>query len=151
MVPKILFTDIDGTLLNKNRELSVNTIKQIKRLNSILSIPVILVSARMPKSMRILQSQLGLSNEIICFNGALSLGEEDSIVLQDNRIIGEISRNIFEKSKLHDLHFSTFVNDYWMVNKNDKWAEREIENTKVIPEDFEKKVSRKLLIMEFIK
>ncbi len=134
MTPKILFTDIDGTLLDKNRELSINTIKQIGRLYSDYSIPVILVSARMPKSMRILQSQLGLSNEIICYNGALTLGKDDFTILQDKRIEKEISMNIFETAKLHDLHFGVFVEDNWMINKKDVWAEREIRNTKAMPE-----------------
>lgn len=136
MVPKILFTDIDGTLLNKDRELSVNTIEQVNRIASIHSIPVILVSARMPKSMRLLQLQLGLSNEIVCYNGALLIGSEDSIVLQDKRIAADISLNIIEMSKSYDLHFSVFVNNHWMISRKDEWSEREIRNTKAIPDFF---------------
>lgn len=133
MVPKILFTDIDGTLLNKDRELSIGTIEQINRITTNLSIPVILVSARMPKSMRILQSQLGLTNEIICYNGALLMGSDDSNILQDKRINHDISIDIIEMSKFYDLHFSVFVNDLWVTGRHDEWTEREIRNTKVNP------------------
>ncbi len=138
MNPKILFTDIDGTLLNKDRELSIETLTEIKRISTINSIPVILVSARMPKSMRILQSQLGLFNELICYNGSLILGSEDSAILEDETINSNNSNSIIEKANSFELHYSVFSYDSWMVNKNDEWAERESRNTRVIPENFDK-------------
>ena len=62
-------TDIDGTLLDSRRELSVRTIRAIERINS-AGIPVILASSRMPAAMRHLQDQLGiLGQPMICFNG----------------------------------------------------------------------------------
>lgn len=50
----MICSDIDGTLLNKNRELSQNTIQQVKRINNI---PFVLISSRMPKAMTHLQQQ----------------------------------------------------------------------------------------------
>ena len=52
----IVFSDIDGTLLNADRELSPATIKAVKRLNN--KVPFVLISARMPAAMRHLQKQL---------------------------------------------------------------------------------------------
>src|SRR5689334_4744327 len=135
MMPKILFTDIDGTLLNKDRELSLRTLKEIQRINLDFSIPIVLVSARMPKSMRLLQSQLKIKNEIICYNGSLILGHNDAEIIGDERINNTISESIIGKATENDIHISLFVNDFWIANKNDFWAERETRNTKVSPEN----------------
>ena len=46
---KIIFTDIDGTLLGPDRVLTQATIDQVTRIKE--TIPFILVSSRMPKQM----------------------------------------------------------------------------------------------------
>lgn len=136
MRPKILFTDIDGTLLNINRELSFNTKKEVTRIYTTFSTPIILVSARMPKSMRLLQQDLNLQSELICYNGALVLGSIDSHILHEEKISPENSFRIIEMANQLNLHFSIFCNNSWMINKNDEWANRETQNTKVIPSNY---------------
>lgn len=136
MPPKILFTDIDGTLLNKDRELSAITIREINRIHTTLSIPVILVSARMPESMRLLQAQLGLQNELIAYNGSLVLGKGDSLVLHDEKVSSNVSLQIIEKANSAGLHFSVFSTHSWMISRDDEWAEKERRNTKVLPKHF---------------
>ena len=65
---KAICTDIDGTLLDTNRQLSIGTIDAFKGLGS--SIPVILASSRMPAAMRHLQAELGVLNHpMVCYNG----------------------------------------------------------------------------------
>ncbi len=54
MTYKLICTDIDGTLLNKERELSKITISEVQR---IAPIPFVLISSRMPKAMRHIQQQ----------------------------------------------------------------------------------------------
>ena len=46
---KIIFSDVDGTLLNSERTLSQETINQVNRIKG--HIPFVLVSSRMPKQM----------------------------------------------------------------------------------------------------
>ena len=55
---KIIFSDIDGTLLNAERDLSEYTVETIKKLSKI-DIPFILISSRMPAAMRHLQKKNG--------------------------------------------------------------------------------------------
>ena len=128
---KIVFSDIDGTLLNKERQLSSSTISEIKKLQG--KIPFILISARMPSAMRHLQNELGIEAlPIISYNGGL--------ILIDNKVVSstEIPMNIIESltkwNIAHSCHLSIYHNDEWYVPQLDQWAAREINNTKVHPE-----------------
>lgn len=128
---KIVFSDIDGTLLNKERQLSEATITEIKKLNK--KIPFILISARMPAAMRHLQKELEIEElPIISYNGGL--------ILVDNQVVSttEISVDIIESlsnwnSNLN-CHLSLYHNDEWFVPSMDYWAKREENNTKITPE-----------------
>ena len=55
---KMICSDIDGTLLDKHRFLSKETIDTFERIIKKYKPKVILVSARMPKAMRYLQKAL---------------------------------------------------------------------------------------------
>ena len=77
---KLFATDIDGTLLDKNRFLSDRTIHVLNKLQ----VPKILISARMPQAMYYLQEAMEIiSSPLICYNGAL--------VLHNSEILYELS------------------------------------------------------------
>ena len=127
---KLVCSDIDGTLLNKDRELSAATIQQVQR---IAPIPFILISSRMPAGMRHLQKELGNeSTPIVAYNGGLILDNDQ--VLYSCFIENGILETIIEKSKGTDIHLSLFCADEWYVPAMDYWAKREENNTKVTPE-----------------
>ena len=46
-------------------------------------IPVILVSARMPKGIKFLQKELGIDQPIICYSGALILDKDDKMLSKE--------------------------------------------------------------------
>ena len=62
----MICTDIDGTLLDKNRELSTATINSIKELDEIIE--TILISSRMPSAMYHLQEDLNIKDKPIIGN-----------------------------------------------------------------------------------
>ncbi len=126
---KLICSDIDGTLLNKGRELSESTIREIKRLSHI---PFVLISSRMPKAIRHLQEQLGnISEPIIAYNGGLILKNET--VLQSTVIKNEVLEYIIDQCVNTSIHLSLYHADEWYVPSLDFWASREINNTKVTP------------------
>ena len=128
--PKILFSDIDGTLLNKLRVLSVTTIAEFKRIKE--AVPIILISSRMPKAMVHLQEMAEITHfPIIAYNGGLILIDNQiAFTLEINTVIIEAMMKFNTSEK---VHFSLYNNNNWYVPKMDYWAKREQNNTKVIP------------------
>lgn len=128
---KIIFSDIDGTLLNADRDLSDYTIETIKKLNK--EIPFILISSRMPAAMRHLQKKLDIEElPLISYNGGLILADNKAI--SSTEIEMEILEELHDFNLDHDVHLSLYHNDEWYAPVDDFWTQREINNTKVKPE-----------------
>ncbi|QYA25721.1 HAD family hydrolase [Gramella sp. MT6] len=129
---KIIFSDIDGTLLNAERDLSDYTVETIKKLND-SKIPFILISSRMPAAMRHLQKKMEIEHlPLISYNGGLILVDGQSV--SSTEIPIEILSELSSFNENLDVHLSLFHNDEWYVPKDDFWTRREINNTKVNPE-----------------
>ncbi len=129
MTYKLICSDIDGTLLNKDRELSKITISEVKRISPI---PFILISSRMPKAMRHLQHELGnTTTPIIAYNGGLIINNDD--IIQSTEINNLVLESIINKCNTTSIHISLYHADEWFVPAIDFWAKREISNTKVVP------------------
>lgn len=132
--PKIVFSDIDGTLLNAEKELSDFTIAQILKIKN--EIPVVLVSARMPKQMRHLQKELDLLHEpLVAYNGALVIVDDTPVHSAEVTLdIIEYLVNYNNNNPKGKFHISLYHNDEWYAPEYDYWAKREERNTKVSPE-----------------
>lgn len=74
-VTGIIFSDIDGTLLNSSHHIGTCTKRKILALDQ-RGIPFILVSARMPDGVYLVQRELGTRRPVICYSGGLVLDEE---------------------------------------------------------------------------
>lgn len=128
---KLLCTDIDGTLLNKDRKLSTLTISEINRIHP--QVPVILISSRMPKAMRHLQQTLGIEDTpLIAYNGGLIL--HGSKIIETTEIDLDTVATVIHLAKNTSIHLSLYHNDDWFVPEMDYWAKREQHNTQVTPE-----------------
>lgn len=127
---KIIFSDIDGTLLNDQRKLSEETIQTIKKLNYL---PFVLISARMPAAMRHLQKDLDIEDQpIICYNGGLVLVNNEP--LSSTEIPHDLTEALCQFNEDVKSHLSLYHKDEWYVPEYDYWAAREENNTKVAPE-----------------
>ena len=128
---KIAFTDIDGTLLNKDREVSELLKSEIKRITA-QKIPFILISSRMPSAMTHIQKDLQIEGlPLICYNGGLVLVDEKSI--HSCAIPVEIVSVVAELNMDEDFHISLYHANDWYVEEMDYWANREANNTKIKP------------------
>lgn len=127
---KLICSDIDGTLLNSERDVSAKTIQIVKKISQYM--PFVLISARMPSAMYHLQQALGIEHSpMVCYNGGLVL--HNNKVLQSTTIPDAISRAVAHLIMSKNLHFGMYHKDEWYVSKLDEWAEREENNTKVSP------------------
>ncbi|MCB8965077.1 MAG: HAD family hydrolase [Bacteroidales bacterium] len=133
---RVVFSDVDGTLLNKDRELSDVTVQQIRKLANIHNVKFVMVSARMPEGMQHLYNQLSIDSPIICYNGALILsslatGFNPKYILHSNSIEFAIAEDLLKKATAENLHFGLFSNNNWYANRVDKWTLKEENNTRV--------------------
>jgi Cof subfamily protein (haloacid dehalogenase superfamily) len=125
---QLFATDIDGTLLDKNRFLSDRTRHELGKL----LLPKILISARMPQAMYYLQEALDIINApLICYNGALVLQGSD--ILYELSIPYEEIEKLTEIGQEYGLHVALYRNQEWFVPAMDQWAKREEHNTRVTP------------------
>lgn len=132
---KIVLSDIDGTLINSRHFVS----KKTKNVLQGLDIPVVLVSARMPQGITIIQKQFSNHDPIICYSGAL--------VLNDEQVIYDVGIDKKEAKVLYDdliedekISVSAYCYDFWYSERYDKWIEQEekITSLKAIIDSFEK-------------
>lgn len=131
MTYNLIFTDIDGTLLNKDRKLSELTKAVIQQLQK--SVPVVLISSRMPQAMQHLQHDLHIAHQpLICYNGGLVL--IDNKVVSSTEIPLEIIKSLHNFNQEINCHLSLYNGENWYVPAMDQWAKREENNTQVRPE-----------------
>lgn len=129
---KALCADIDGTLLDHQRELSPRTIATIRKASQ--SMPVILASSRMPSAMRHLQHQLGiLHHPLVCYNGGYVVHYvgDDIDVFESITIPVDACAGIVDLARNTTVHVSLYNADNWFAPKMDQWTEREERITKV--------------------
>lgn len=126
---QLICSDIDGTLLNKERQLSKKIISKIKEL---AHIPFVLISSRMPKAMIHLQQELSITNlPMIAYNGGLII--DNGTILDTTEIDIDITKSIADFCTETEIHISLYHNNEWYVPAMDYWAKREENNTKVTP------------------
>ena len=128
---KLICSDIDGTLLNADRDIAPETASAFGKLPK--DFPVILASSRMPSAMYYLQEKIGrYGSPLICYNGALVL-DEDGKTLQSHTVSLELLNTIIEHHKDYDYNISTHCTDTWRTEKMDYWTMREIRSTRMQP------------------
>lgn len=129
---KLICLDIDGTLLNSSHQITKKTKEIITKAISIKNIPVILVSARMPKGIVFLLKELGINEPIICYSGALVLAR-DLTILHNNYIPVDLIKQVYENIKDFYVNISLYKNDEWYIERMDEWALQEKTITNIVP------------------
>ncbi len=128
---QLIAIDIDGTLLDKTKGVSNQTIKTINALKH--KAKIVLISARMPKAMRHIQEDLGITDSpIVAYNGGLVLHQDK--ILSHTGIDFKTFKDVFDANQDLNLHLSLYHNDEWFAPQEDHWSGREVANTKVKPE-----------------
>ncbi|WP_068621305.1 Cof-type HAD-IIB family hydrolase [Paenibacillus tuaregi] len=141
---KMIFSDIDGTLLNSNHEITPGTKEAVQLLKQ-KGVPFVLVSARMPVGILPLLEELGMNEPLVCFSGALVLGAAGQNgsreVLHTKAMEPQDVKGIYAliSNKFSDISFSAYNKDHWFVlSLDDEWViqEQEITGTDAQPFNF---------------
>ena len=133
---RIVFSDIDGTILNNQKDVSEQTIAITHQLFEQNNIPTVLISARMPAAIEHLRNKLCPSAPMIAYNGALIIQGHngESIILHSKSFPSEVARLAIEQSITEGFHVGLYHENRWIVNCNDSWTEHEVVSTKIYPE-----------------
>jgi len=116
---RIIYSDIDGTLLNSSHHISPDTREKILELDR-RGIPFILVSARMPDGVEVIRKELGNHRPIICYSGALILDEHGK-PMYSRRMDLKLAAEIEDTLKKHcpGICCNAYGGNLWVV-ENDK-------------------------------
>lgn len=131
---KMVFCDIDGTLLDSEHRISQGTRQKIQELGR-EGIPFVLVSARMPSGIYSIQRELGIKAPIVCYSGALILNEQGNPIktvgIEREKAI--LIESFVEREWSH-VCCSAFCYDDWISdNIHDKWIVQEQSITASVP------------------
>ena len=124
---KIVFCDLDGTLLNNNHQLSPNNANTIKNL----TVPFVIVSARMPKGITCFTDQLQLDYPICAYNGAYIIHQNQ--IIHNQAIPAGLVREIVAMIEITNAHLSIYQQDQWHIAKEDKYSQNEARITNIAP------------------
>ncbi|AJA47337.1 putative phosphatase HI [Clostridium pasteurianum DSM 525 = ATCC 6013] len=129
---KMICLDIDGTLLNSRHQISKITKEVIKTVSNDKKIPVILVSARMPKGILFLQEELQIKQSIICYSGALILDESRDVLSKKIISVYDLEK-LYKLVQCEKVHMSLYKDDEWYIEGMDYWAKQESDITNITP------------------
>ncbi|MBU3154853.1 Cof-type HAD-IIB family hydrolase [Clostridium estertheticum] len=129
---KMICLDIDGTLLNSEHKISKKTKEVIEIVANKKQIPVILVSARMPKGILFLQKELNIEQPIICYSGALVMDKDANILSNCSIEVSDV-RQVHNFVKEIGVHMSLYKDDEWYIEEIDEWSSQESEITNISP------------------
>jgi len=124
---KIVFSDVDGTLLNSAHEITPLTETAIKRLED-NGIPFVIVSARSPSGIYPILKEYRFSCPIISYSGALILNEEKKVLFHKGMKKQEAEKII---AFMEDCRFDLT----WCVYSFDEWIVKDKTDPKIISEE----------------
>lgn len=113
---EIVFSDIDGTLLNSEHRMQKSTREAIRALDD-AKIPFVIVTARGPSGVRPIFERYGFVCPMICYSGALIIDENNNIIHSEG-FGAEDAKSIIsyiEDSNL-DCTWNVYSEEMWIVN-----------------------------------
>lgn len=140
----LVISDIDGTLITSNHEVTEGTKRAARDLLS-SGIRLCLASSRPPRAVTPIAAELGLQPAFAAFNGALietATGE----ILAESTIAPEISARIVSIARSRSLDVWLYNKTEWWVSQQTPFVERE-EHTTGFPaatNGYERQLSRPL-------
>lgn len=109
---RLMVSDVDGTLVNRNKEVTQGTVAAVRRLHA-AGIAFAAVSARPPRGMKILVEALGV-DLFGGFNGG-SILRRDFSVVEQHFVAAEAARAGIELMKPRGASIWVFADNEWFI------------------------------------
>ncbi len=120
IMKKIFFTDLDDTLLNRQKEISPGNKRAIEKLLSQGHAAVISTGRALSSAIHSAEA-LGLIGEncyIICFNGGQIYDTGKKELLYSNSVPLEYVKPIFQEARTFDIHIQTYSDTHVVCEKD---------------------------------
>ena len=146
MTYKIVFCDVDGTLLNKEHRLLDSTLKSIKALQE-KNLPFVIVTARGPSGIYPIFKRYKFVCPMVCFSGGLIIDYNGQVLYSNGFTKGTAKKliNFIEKENL-DCTWNIYSMDNWIVkDRADERVAREesiVRSSDILTEIMNKNISK---------
>lgn len=116
----LVFTDIDGTLLNEKREVTQRVKQSLAELDR-RAVRVILVTARPPRAATPIYQELGLTGPLIAYNGAMAYEPQTGRTLFSHSMSKELAGQLVAaiRAVAPEVNFGLEMEDDWYVDRYD--------------------------------
>lgn len=116
---KLVFSDIDGTLTDSEHNFRPKTKETIKKVSE-TGIPFVMVSARVPVSIRQIMDDIGYNGPLIAYGGAIVKDENDDTVWERG-LTKQTAMAVRHKvlKDYPDVLCCTFCGNMWMADDGD--------------------------------
>lgn len=114
---RLLVSDVDGTLVNREKALTDVTVAAVERLRG-AGLDFTLISARPMSGMTALLDRLAIDLPAAAFNGGI-LFRSDGTILSRTTIPAEAARGVFALAAGTDVDAWVFANDLWYASDGD--------------------------------
>lgn len=131
MISRIIFSDIDGTLLNSSNKITEAT-KQAVAKAAEIGIKVVPVSARMPQGVEPISRELEIDDTAVYYGGAMVV--DNGVCVLNEVLPHQYAVRCVMAAKNMGIHISLYRENSWIVEKYDKWQKQESEITGLNPD-----------------
>ncbi len=113
MPVRLVVSDVDGTLVTRDKTLTPATVDAASRLRD-AGIHLALVSSRPPRGMAFIAAELGLTGPMGGFNGATILAPDGSAI-EDRRVPEQAVSASIALFEAHGVDAWLFAGDEWLI------------------------------------
>jgi Cof subfamily protein (haloacid dehalogenase superfamily) len=114
---RLFISDIDGTLVRKDKTLTEPTVAAIKRLRA-AGVPVTLISARPPSGIVAHAERLGIDLPLGAFNGG-TIFRPDGTILSAARLPAAIATDALDRLRAAGIERWVFADGHWYASTPD--------------------------------
>ncbi len=112
---KLVVSDLDGTLLNSQHQLTDKTIETVQRLVKD-GFQFMLATGRHYQDVHVIAQQLGVEMGLITSNGARVHGQCGTL-LYESQMPSNLVEQVLDISKNFAVHRNLYQQDYWLVEE----------------------------------